>query len=69
MSKYFVKLPRNPQMWIVDKGKRTMVANTAERQKHGLLPVHVISEEELEALPIKGQKAGADEVSDELGKG
>lgn len=48
MSEY-VKLAEDPTFWFLEKGKRTLVTHVYE---YGLLPVRVVSSEELEAIPF-----------------
>jgi hypothetical protein len=48
MSEYY-KLADNPTFWFVENGKRTIVHHIEE---HGILPVIVVTPEELDAIPF-----------------
>ena len=57
MSKHdgcYVKIANNVTFWAVDKGKRRIVSDMKGVYEIGLRPIHVISEPELDKIPLAG---------------
>lgn len=52
----YVKLPDNPQFWAVDDGERRPIHSQEEMMANGLRSVVMVTQEQLDAIPIKGQK-------------
>jgi len=48
----YVKLADDPAFWLVQDGMRLIVASPEEMYRHGLRPVHCVTAEELEAIPV-----------------
>ena len=58
MSDYngkYVKLQGNPMYWAVDDGQRYQVRDMAHLYEIGLREIVTISEDELEAIPLRGK--------------
>lgn len=52
----FVKVAHVSQMWLVEDGERHAIADQAEMHAVGLRPVHTLGADELDAIPVEGQK-------------
>lgn len=52
----YVKLSGNPQFWAVDDGERRPIHSKEEMLAIGLRNVVTVTKEQLDAIPIKGQK-------------
>lgn len=50
---YYAKLSTSPTFWLVRDGRREALGSAAEMYAVGLLPVRVVKEEELEAIPVR----------------
>lgn len=50
---YYAKLADSPTFWLVRGGQREALRNPTEMYAVGLLPVHVVTEDELEAIPVR----------------
>jgi len=54
---HYVKLHGEPTFWLVnDDGERIRIDGVAEMYKNGLHPVIFVSNAELEAIPVVGDK-------------
>jgi hypothetical protein len=65
MNDCYVKLKGNPTYWLVLDGERKAVSGPTEMYAYGLKPVHTVSAEELEAIPIKGRRRKPPKVSED----
>jgi len=62
----YVKLADDPQFWFVDeKGERSPIKSVAEMYAIGLHPVETVSPEELERIPVAGEKKTKTKASGE----
>ena len=52
---YYVKLANSPAHWAVDDGERREVANQQEIFEIGLRKVRTISQEQMDAIPVRGE--------------
>lgn len=52
---YYAKLAESPTFWLVRDGARVALRSPAEMYAVGLLPVVVMDEDELGAIPVKGE--------------
>lgn len=52
---HYVKIAKDPTYWFVKDGKRKIVGSPVEMYALGLYPVHKISPEELEEIPLAGE--------------
>ena len=50
---YYAKLATSPTFWLVRDGQREALRNPTEMYAVGLLPVRVVTEDELEAIPVR----------------
>lgn len=58
MSDYdgcYIKLVYSPTYYAVDDGKKTLVESPEHMHQIGLRIIHVVSEDELDALPFAGE--------------
>ena len=62
----YVREADSAVFWAVDKGKRRMMSSINDVYELGLRPIHVLSEAELEKIPIAGmRKAASPKAEDE----
>jgi len=50
---YYAKLAESPTFWLVRDGQREALRSPMEMYAVGLLPIHVLAEDELEAIPAR----------------
>jgi len=55
---YYAKLASSPTFWLVRDEHRVALRSAVEMYKVGLLPVRVVSEGELEAVPVREYGSG-----------
>ena len=53
-SWYYAKLATSHTFWLVSGDTRRALRNAGELYRYGLYPVRVVSEDELEAIPVEG---------------
>ena len=53
---YYAKLADSPTFWLIRDGTRQALRSPAEMYKVGLLPVVVMGEDELGAIPVKAER-------------
>jgi len=61
----YVKTVNDPTYWHVVKGERTKVENVEQMHRIGILHIHALSVDELEAIPIKGAKKAKKDAKEE----
>ncbi len=58
-EKKYVKLSNNPDYWLVENGEREKMRDMAHVYEVGLLPIVVVTEIEMDKIPLKGKKKSA----------